>query len=608
MKKVKKVLELIQYNLTSLAGFELIFKTLSFLFFTPIFLKSFTWVMKVTGYKYITLENVLSFLLNPITIFLIIILILLMMIYAMFDITTLIVILDCSYQKKKIKVLDAMRISLEKCRKIFHLKNIPLAFLVLFLIPFLNIGISSSFIATVKIPEFIMDFILHNRLLLGIFCLVLFFLIFLLLKWIYSLHYFILEGVSFKEARKKSKKLSDKNHFKDIIALFLIQITLFVLYCFYIGISILLILLLNKVFQKWVLLKSITSTIILLNIAFSLILIALLSTPISYASISVLYYFHKIDKREKTLPLQIDMSSSEKKKTRNLKKIVIALTIISLGLGTIFTYGVYKGKYHLNIEFVRTLEITAHRGASVDYPENTMSAFIGAKEKGADWIELDVQQTKDGEIIVSHDTNLSRVTGVHKNIIDMDYSEIKDLDAGSFFDKKFKDEKIPLLKDVVDWAKNNHMKLNIELKPTFKEKDFEKEVVDIVKKYEYEDSCVITSQVYQVLENVKKYDKNIKTVYVMSLAVGDVVLLDKADSFSIEASNVNQYIVNKVHNAGKELYAWTVNKKESIQKMIDYNVDNIITDNIQVAKEIVLKSKTSNLINEFVQWVEKYLA
>ena len=110
-----------------------------------------------------------------------------------------------------------------------------------------------------------------------------------------------------------------------------------------------------------------------------------------------------------------------------------------------------------------------------------------------------------------------------------------------------------------------------------------------------------TSQMYDVLKNVKKVDKDIKTVYVMSIAIGNITDAKYADAFSVEASNVNTYLVSKVHNEGKELYAWTVNTEESINKMIDMNVDNIITDNIELGKELVEKSKNSNLINEFIK-------
>ena len=100
---------------------------------------------------------------------------------------------------------------------------------------------------------------------------------------------------------------------------------------------------------------------------------------------------------------------------------------------------------------------------------------------------------------------------------------------------------------------------------------------------------------------------NIKTIYVMSFAYGDILNLDKADGFSIEASSINKTLVKNIHNSGKEIYAWTVNTPVSINNMIDLNVDNIITDNISLAKDTIYNSKTSNVIKEFIKKIEKLL-
>ena len=90
----------------------------------------------------------------------------------------------------------------------------------------------------------------------------------------------------------------------------------------------------------------------------------------------------------------------------------------------------------------------------------------------------------------------------------------------------------------------------------------------------------------------------------MSLAYGDITSLDKADNFSIEATSATSSLVKKVHQEGKEIYVWTINTEENIRKMIDLNVDNIITDDIVLAKYIIYSSKTSNIINEYVKIVE----
>lgn len=602
MKKVKKVISLLNYNLKTLVGFEALYKILTLLIFMPLFLNLFNLITKVTGYSYLTLENFLSFLLNPIVIVLLIILFLLMAVYTLFDIAAIIIILDASYQKKKIKISDACSIALKKCQGFFKIKNIVVVFLVLFLIPFLNIGVSSSLIATIKIPEFIMEYIIKNRFLLSLIVSLYVLLLILLLRLLYIFHYHVVEGKNFLEARKNSIKLSKKSHLKDLATLIVVQLVIFILYFLLLIVGILLIMFVSKVFEKILIIKSLSATIIWLFIAFTFIVFVLLTTPVCYATISVLYYLHKDEKKEKIKHIVID-ENKNKKTNKWLKRITWMFSCMALILGFLFTYGLYKGDYNLNIEYTRRLEVTAHRGASVFYPENTMSAFVGAKKLGADWIELDVQETKDKEVIVIHDTNFKRTTGVDKNTWELTYEDVEKLDAGSFFDKKYKKEKIPLLKDVVEFAKENSIRLNIEIKPTGHEKALEKEVVDIINEENFEDSCVITSQVYDVLKKVKKYDKNIKTVYVMSLAYGDITSLKDADNFSIEAMSVTRKLVKKVHNEGKELYAWTVNSKESINDMIDLNVDNIITDDITLAKDTIYSSKTSNVINEYVKLV-----
>ncbi len=601
---LKDVRKMLFFNFKTLVIFELFFKIVSLIIFSPLFMFIFNGIMKLSGFNYLTFENIFNFLLNPITIIMMIFFLLLLTVYTIFDISTIIIILDASRQEKKIMVKDAVRISWQKSVKVFKLKNLSLAFLVLFLIPFLNIGLATGFVSSIKIPEFIMDFIMARKDLTFLFILVSLLLMTLLLRWIYSLHYYILEDCDFKTARIKSENLSRHHHIKDISKIILSEFGLLLLYLLFILGGIILIIVINYLVKKLGLLNSFLITIIWLFIAVSLIIYTLFSTPISYACISWLYYSHKKQKEEKIKHIQMNDIKEIKNSNKIWTTIKISIVIVTVILGTIFTKNVINGNYNLNIEYVKKMEVTAHRGASVLYPENTMSAFVGAKNLGADWIELDVQQTKDGKIIVMHDINLKRTAGLNKNTWEVTYEEIKNVDVGSFKDEAFKDEKIPLLEDVIKWAKENNMKLNIELKPTGNETNFEASVIDIIKRYAYEDYCVITSQVYSVLENVKKYDESVTTVYVMSLAYGEITSLDKADNFSIESTSITKTLVASIHNEGKELYAWTVNSEENINKMIDLNVDNIITDDISLAKELVYKSKTSNLIWEFVKVVE----
>ncbi len=152
----------------------------------------------------------------------------------------------------------------------------------------------------------------------------------------------------------------------------------------------------------------------------------------------------------------------------------------------------------------------------------------------------------------------------------------------------------------MDFAKKERIKLNIELKPTGYEKDFEEIVIDTINQKNYKNSCVVTSQEYGTLQRIKEYDQEIKTIYVMSIAFGDITELTEADGFSVEASFITPRLVSMVHNSGKKIFAWTVNTRENMDKMIEMNVDNIVTDNIALAKAAVYESRSGNLVRNYI--------
>ena len=608
MKSLKRIIKMLTYNLKTLIKFELIFKIMTALIFMPLFIGAFKLTMKVTGFPYLTIENIFDFAKNPITIALLLVIVIAMTIYTMFEIIGIIIIFDESNRGDKIRLLDVAKASVSKCLKFLRPKNILICFFVLFMIPFLNFGISTNVISSLEIPEFILDFIYGNIGYTIIYAAIWIILLIFLVRWIFALHYMVLEDVSFRQGRKRSIALGKKRHIKDLLSWVIVQIVSEGIYVLAIIFGTFSIFFLNGIMINHLIWESIIITIIALFVGITLLLCVMLSSPISFAAISNSFYKNKELKNEERVPFDVKNTKAGKKgvKTYRAIKTFITITIV-LGVlgGGFLAYAYVSGEANLNFEATRVMEITAHRGASIKYPENTMTAFKGAKELGADWIELDVQQTKDGKIIVAHDTNFKRVCGVNKNVWEVNYDEIKTYDAGSFFSKEFAGEKIPILEEVIQFAKENNMRLNIELKPTGREENFEQNVLNIIEWNDFEGRCVITSQNYNVIENVENINPEIKTIYVMSIGIGDILKLDKADGYSLEATNITKKLVKKLHNNGKEVYAWTVNTEENINKMIDLNVDNIITDNIELGKELIEESKTTNILGIYMSLLDK---
>lgn len=202
-----------------------------------------------------------------------------------------------------------------------------------------------------------------------------------------------------------------------------------------------------------------------------------------------------------------------------------------------------------------------------------------------------MQETKDGALIIIHDSNFKRTTGVYKNTWEVNYDEVKTYDAGSYFSSDFSGEKIPTLQEVIDSAKGK-VELVIEIKLNGHEKsDVTKRVLDLIKANKIEHQSIIASMDKDVLKRVKELDSSIETCYLTAVAYGNLYNWDYVDIYGIESTFVNKTMINEIHNNGKKIFVWTVNSSKLIDKMIELNVDSIITDNPYLVSDSIFWKK-----------------
>ena len=257
------------------------------------------------------------------------------------------------------------------------------------------------------------------------------------------------------------------------------------------------------------------------------------------------------------------------------------------------------------------IEIIAHRGYSGIAPENTIAAFKRAVDIGADQIELDVQMTKDGVILVFHDNTLSRITGHSGKIKNFNYSEICMLDAGSWYDNvagsyngTFGDEKIPKLSDVCEMLQDTGVGINLELKNIGNVQGFTENVVEIVKDYNMEDRVIFSSYNYTYLKEIKAIDEELKVEFISDTANADDLLTNyPADYYNLKLSGIEEDAPEKLHAAGVKFYAWTLNDAESIRKAVDIGADGIVTNYPGIAK-VVIHDEYSFLYDYYVKSYE----
>lgn len=242
------------------------------------------------------------------------------------------------------------------------------------------------------------------------------------------------------------------------------------------------------------------------------------------------------------------------------------------------------------ISFANSTEIIAHRGASGHAPENTISAILKGVELNSHYIEVDVHMSKDGEIVVFHDDTLKRTTNGNGKIKNKTLSELKQLDAGSWFSKKFFGEKIPTLKEILDLDFQN-AKLIIEVKNVNNTyPGIEKKIVELVKKSSFSNQVIYKSFGTEVLERFHKLDPDNETLYVTIgpvlswfliddwLRIGSIYDLDFVNYIQVHRFFIRKHLVIDAHKKNKKIIAWDVHKPDHIQRMKNFNVDIIETD------------------------------
>jgi glycerophosphoryl diester phosphodiesterase len=238
----------------------------------------------------------------------------------------------------------------------------------------------------------------------------------------------------------------------------------------------------------------------------------------------------------------------------------------------------------------RSVLVIAHRGGAHLAPENTLAAFRNAIALGVDMIEIDVHLSKDGHVVVIHDNTVDRTTDGHGRIADLTLAEIKKMDAGKKFDEKFAGEKVPTLEETMETL-NGKVQLLIEIK---KDHDtlypgLEEKVVEIIRHYDAGKWTIVQSFNKHSVEKVQKADSSLRTFYLLghnfpewygalsqSLQEGrspQPAYTGIAPHWSV----LDAGKVDTLHQAGYQLYTWTVGPEE-MQKILDMKVDGIITN------------------------------
>lgn len=270
-------------------------------------------------------------------------------------------------------------------------------------------------------------------------------------------------------------------------------------------------------------------------------------------------------------------------------RIIFSACLLGLGLAA----GVTSFTNHVAAQSDTTegeMEIVAHRGASYDLPENTLAAFKRAWEQGADAIELDIMMSKDGRIVVIHDTDTKRLAGVDRKVSDQTSIELRQLDVGRRKDENSTRHQIPLLHEVLATIPDGKRAL-IEIKCG---KEIIPELIRELKAAgKTPEQTALIGFSADVMEAAKEALPDLDAYWIVNikpdpksdkkpLSVNELIETAKrikVDGLDLSACDtIDKRFVAKVHAANLGLAVWTVNDPEVAAAMRDAGVDSLTTD------------------------------
>lgn len=237
----------------------------------------------------------------------------------------------------------------------------------------------------------------------------------------------------------------------------------------------------------------------------------------------------------------------------------------------------------------RKVHILAHRGASAHAPENTITAFRLAIERGVDGLELDVQPARDG-VVVLHDERLERTTSGRGYVFEHTLAELAEFTAGSWFNREHPDraqpiylhERIPTLEQVIELARPHPQRLFIEIKVSERTPSgFEERVVEIVRQHDFESRTVVLSFDPNTLRRVRQLAPVLATGILFRELPADPIFLARtiaATGIAPRADRVGRELVEAAHRTGLIVATWVVDSAEFARQLVAMGVDVLVSN------------------------------
>ena len=483
------------------------------------------------------------------------------------------------YFGKDVLISDAVLTTLRQTPKLFGFGIIQLLFFLLFLVPFIDSPLSSSLFGLFNVPIFFNSRVLNSSFtMLALYGILFMAGVYIILRWIFVLHFIMIEGKTIRKAIRSSLVLTKGKRLAIFINLFILNAVVFTLG--FVAISSV------AYLPSWLdinVLKTMTNHYSLTLSTVLTYMFTLLLVPVNIIFLTRLFYHFSL--RQGVMPrdqLRVYESrfagSIEKRllafvKGRTRKRMLYVTILASyLALALFVSYAAND-----NLVYIKwSVLLSAHRGDTQSAPENSLQAVRSSALQGVDAVEIDVQLTKDGVVVLHHDYNLRRMAGVEKRVGELTYDEVARLNIGNRSGELDQIVRIPMLAEVLAEVQGK-AKIIIDLKSYGPGVELAKQVVTLIEQFDMVQDCYIQSFDRLTLQQIRQLNPDIKIGQIIYFAVGDLSQLD-VDFYTVEQVMLTEQLVESAHKKGREVWVWTVNSERNLKEVLKFEIDGIITD------------------------------
>lgn len=590
----KRVRSEIRANMWSILLVHLVFTALGFILFTPLLGALGRLLLALSSTEVLADTDIIYFLLSPFGMAALVVFGAMLITIVIFEQAAMMLTYIAATEESDEDLTGILRYTAARAMIIFQFSVLLVLRLLVIILPFLAAG---GLIGWLALTKYDINYYLANKppvfylavVLIGALLLIMAFVVIRkLLSWSLTLPLILWGKTSPGESFAQSARLVSSN--KKLVALTLISwgVSILILSLLVFGlVQVLTSNIIPLFYNRMALLLVVLGFLIALLVLANFLITALASGSLAGLLVELSRHFG--------MPASVEgMGGARKSWQLRLTKSRLALAcgggaLVSLLIGVWLVS---------SIQPIDDVTVVAHRGAAGRAPENTMASVEAAIEDKADWVEIDVQETADGRVVVMHDSDFMKLAGVDLKVWNGTLEEIQNIDVGSWFAPEFSAQRVPTLIDVLK-ASRGKAQVVIELKYYGHDERLEQRVIDIVEQLDMTHEVAIMSLKYDAVQKVRKLRPDWNIGLLSAQVLGNMSNLD-VDFLAVNMAMASPAFIRTNQEAGKQVFVWTVNDKMSMFRMMSLGVDGIITDEPALARQVMAERSELNVVERLL--------